>query len=1202
MVVGGALVSLQSLSLSLQKKKKSKSRMGKSARTLSRSNAELGERELFDLIHELSRLLADPQQFPVVVVHGNSSSTAVELYRHLPDAALRAYSADVADDSEDDHHAAAAAEAAANIEASASRTSRSAAVRLVTHESAFYGPQICAERAWYVNVLQLPDHLPHRTDKLDDTSSEGECDAESADAPHLRATVSMEEMRQASAEKYTAHFLRHLNLKYPLSLDDDSSAASACDDERDTNQIDSAAMSNAGRAEKEGSAAAVAAEGDVERRNGGRVHWVVPLWLGGHASDLRNVMSVWHKVFSGNFAHESATLVLFVNVDVVDQDVFKKEWALFSTKPLGDTSTRVLSKNVPEGTAMHWVDFPASTRIAAEVLNAAFAPPLLAKLCVLATEEEAEAESSSNATAPHNTLSRRSSPPQASTDASRKKRRWVRLPCLRCSTASKTRFQFRGALVKDIIHTADKINCKACSKRRRSLQTLRDTLHWRWHFPCSKTFDGPRPSWQWLLPCIVPSAHVSPPVSQAASIRPTTTMGTATATTKRNYSGNDDAGAAPVFPYILVSDEAARKAELQLAVRRNTVNAAALRLLSAAAKVSGTAAGSLPQPRYYAPCVVDGGSPLTVDGCLSDIFVLEFVPSLTTGDDWENWAQWLGRNPPTRETSLLYQERYALSLRLVKVTDDFVAVPLPSRDVTTTLLKTVMALLSLLGRGRGVMSWPLLDPREGCRRPRVAFTMTYEFYKNPLLRHRDAAGTETEAATSTEATAAGGEHYASISGGASFRWKSWRSLRSRDITFAGTLVSVLTRMKAFGWVLVWQEDHRLWPTAVAPPCMIERQPATLSQHLNRGDGGAAAINPASADARRRYVGNVLEAWRREQYQRHKVWYDADPALRDASALWHGCDTAEDAAFAQSLERGLHRPHFPSPFTSLDLWQACMVPEDAGMQLWEGQTVFLDNGKCGTIVAFRPPSAKLLVPWTSHATAAERRRWRGQQQRHAAFLRHYRWRRRLLDHGVFSRPVAAAFTALPPYVTQREQDVFPVVRIESRAHAKAAPGSRLVHVLPTRVDTVAVRYPSVCVVAAQEQEQWFKAHPHTTRPLQPPHDVAYTLTRTRHQHLDSVTVLSLPLSPHRVESCGSFFIAQVIGAASRLPSRSWLSSFEVGAACCGERAVMRLREDWARLHSEGRKRSAMLALAAPWRVQSAHGVPFGFIRWASFRGK
>ena len=108
------------------------------------------------------------------------------------------------------------------------------------------------------------------------------------------------------------------------------------------------------------------------------------------------------------------------------------------------------------------------------------------------------------------------------------------------------------------------------------------------------------------------------------------------------------------------------------------------------------------------------------------------------------------------------------------------------------------------------------------------------------------------------------------------------------------------------------------------------------------------------------------------------------ALREASALWHGCDTAEDAAFAQSLERGLHRPHFPSPFTSLDLWQACMVPEDAGMQLWEGQTVFLDNGKCGTIVAFRPPSAKLLVPWTSHATAAERRRWRGQQQRHAAF--------------------------------------------------------------------------------------------------------------------------------------------------------------------------------------------------------------------------
>jgi hypothetical protein len=127
------------------------------------------------------------------------------------------------------------------------------------------------------------------------------------------------------------------------------------------------------------------------------------------------------------------------------------------------------------------------------------------------------------------------------------------------------------------------------------------------------------PSWRWLLPFPAHNATAPPHFPGGG----------------KKINGNvnfaPDTGA-PVLAYILVCDDAARDAELRQAMQRNVTSAAVLRQLRAAAnanKVSapphGAAAESLPQPRYYAPFVADGGSPITVNGCLSDIFVLEFV-------------------------------------------------------------------------------------------------------------------------------------------------------------------------------------------------------------------------------------------------------------------------------------------------------------------------------------------------------------------------------------------------------------------------------------------------------------------------------------------------------------------------------------------------------------------------------------------------
>jgi hypothetical protein len=46
-------------------------------------------------------------------------------------------------------------------------------------------------------------------------------------------------------------------------------------------------------------------------------------------------------------------------------------------------------------------------------------------------------------------------------------------------------------------------------------------------------------------------------------------------------------------------------------------------------------------------------------------------------------------------------------------------------------------------------------------------------------------------------------------------------------------------------MLVWQEDHRRWPTAVAPPCVMDMEPVAFSQHFCR-DGCTSRTTTVAA--------------------------------------------------------------------------------------------------------------------------------------------------------------------------------------------------------------------------------------------------------------------------------------------------------------------------------------------------------------------
>ncbi|KPI88950.1 hypothetical protein ABL78_1916 [Leptomonas seymouri] len=1184
------------------------------------------------LVGDLSKLLAEPQRYPVILVLGSSSSSAAQLYRLLPIAAFHAYAlhGNSASDAESKEWIKAAGKASAI---------RPSVVRLVTHEAAVHTPKVCAERQAFVDVLHTfcnSGLLPQEDSK--GAGEDREHDVVASRQTSLWTATLAADIREASTQAYTEQFLKQLKNDSFFRVESQETPSPSGE-----NRAGATKSTNAGQASQlvDNEGFATVGNGAIQHMEE-HVHWVVPLWVGVCASDLRKVMGAWRSVFTGRFKYETATLVLFLSPDVAAGWLGNEARADAFPGYSFEEASRVFSTNPFSPCAAYWREFPGASPLSSALQWMARDSPLFHKLC-----EETQVECVSNATKEASALQARRCAPGTVRQRSSQSLPCIRLPCLLCRSQMSSNFSFRWPLLEGILRYARELKTSVyryegcCHDNSKQPQR---TLH-RYSLPIPPSF----PSWRWLLPCRATRAQV-PPLAPLAPPSP--------------YSTAD--AAAPVFPYILVSDAAAQEAELKLAVRRNAVNAATLNCMIAADRVSNVAANRtdgcpLPKPRYYAPFVADGGSPLTVDGCLSDIFVLEFMPGCVKGKELKSWKCWLHNLQPKLNVGKHWMGRYRASLCLIEATEEFMATPLPSRAVTKAFLQAVQGLLSHSGKGRGVMSWPLLDPREGHRHPRVAFAMTYEFFSNPLMRVDSvteggrvaASGVESHPYSSASETCANANTEFPITTFASDRVGSGGPcssspvkyapraalLKSYDFSFAYSLSALLAELKSFGWVLVWQEDHRRWPTAVAPPCMSENSTA-FSHYFKDADQGTAvgsASGEEVATARglsvsskvlRHRVASVLEEWRQDQQRRYNARYDVDPATRScrlgSASPALDCALARDAA-SLSLERGLHSPLFPSQYTSLDVWQASIVPEDAGMYLWEGQTVLLDDGRFGTIVGFRPPSSKLFVPWASQPTEEKRHLWRVQQQRHADFIRFYRWRRRLHDCNPSPcHHLTAAFTSLPSYVTQREQDLYPLVRVSSRAWAgnsgdtsenrhhtcslspppsasAAAPSrDRLVHVLPTRVNAFPVNYPSVCVATAQEQKRWYDLHPHATSPAQLLHDVAWNLTMTSHRHLKQVTLLSLPLSPHRVETSASFFIAQVFNV-SRHPVRCWrlpplitkdLAPRDVCAVEC-------LSEQWARLHGRTRQGKGMFSPRASPFFRSPQGASFGFIRWASF---
>ncbi|KAG5470478.1 hypothetical protein LSCM1_01722 [Leishmania martiniquensis] len=1096
---------------------------------------------------QLAYLLRDPLQFPVVMVTGSSFSACSTLYRALPSAAYMAYVSEATIDQRTAFSPAASAD-----------LPRPSSVRLVPHTSALLGPEVCEKIKSYVNVVGAA------TESVGAAVAKPSLDAEKGADAFLVETKSVllsaeyeEELRQSTSSAFTEQFLSRIEEGWrPRSTQVPHEAATTVQPARRPDApLLPYGVAHDGRLHGGGCGSSISPRDMRQKAWAYDIHWVVPCWHTGSTADLQKAIDSWRSVLSPSRSREVASLLVFINDDVVVNASIFGSWASGTSRAgqllSQDSTTR-------KGLCCASPSSQGCRACAALWRPLALGSQLWAALSSLRAEGNAFAEASSACASSVERTDTET--PARRTDAQRGAAANppppavpVKVPVLHCWNSRNLQGEGRSA-DESICSTTRAVNQLMSAvninhARRRQYKLPRPS--------CLRSVPGPMRKWQWLL-------------QQNGSPYPVPPSG---------------AKVGGALPYMLVGDSEEGRRERRRAVRRNAVDAETLqRLKSGALSAALSPAGGtptsapLPSPRYFTTLVSDAGPLLTSDGCLTDLFVMEFQPALQAAEMTSHHWGCMERGIYL-EKGVPSQSRCRARLELTAAAAQFTAAAIPSVSLTHNFLGCATRFLCSCGRGRSVLAWPLTDPAEGSHCLRVAFTLSYEIHADPrfLLQCLHKVARRADGGQPQMRRPAFGDGSASCTAAvAARRVHSEASLIVE--TMREVIDYILRNMRSLGWVLVWQEDHHRWPTAVAPPHMHPGT-STLPPPSLRGSycPGVKARVAAS-----------LEKWRHEQLRLHRKRYDADVPVGTLSASFSN-ETVEPPRTAGQDAAGA------SLYTSLDVWQAALIPEDAGVYLWEGQTVFLDDGRQGVIVEFRPPPAELFTSAEQHTTAAKRMYWHKCQRRYSDFIRFYRWRQDCCA-AVHRRRVAAAFTGLPHYVRQREMTNFPVVEL---LHLTTSGKRPRVQVLPIRALRTRVAYPRVRIVSVAEQKALHKAQ---DRPM-----LADEELRDEVWHLPSrepggrsasdVTLLRLPLTPFRIETVASLYVSHVMRlSAAPLCSR-------VQKALCGgswgrtsAKPPRRLNTEWACHH-----RSALAkAISGAQRVKAAHHA--GQINWSSLTAR
>ncbi|GET91413.1 hypothetical protein, unknown function [Leishmania tarentolae] len=1033
----------------------------------------------------LSFLLRDPQQFPVVIVMGRSFSAFTALYRVFPIAAYMMYNTD-----------AMLARCTAFVEDDYPDLPCPSSVRLVPHTSALLGPDLCEKSGTYMDVMRAA------AEPLSGADNVGA--AELYGSGSIASAIQDEELRQSITSSFTDQFIASIGDRWGSP-----SVRQSCRETKPMQPVGKLELRL--QNDKFSHHGSIVSHHDTHDPALPRsIHWVVPRCLIDCKVDLRKAMDAWRSVLSRSRPGEVVSLVLFVNVDVVDVT------ALLGCKGCCKSLGSLFLKN-------DVIDPQNLCRASPPPYNcascAAFRWPLRAPsqlrtaLLSLPPEGSSVTESSSGCAGAK----------RGSADGLPWRTRDLEVPIVNCWDKEKSMTnEYEHHDLTRTVNAFQHLFSVVSAKHQVRHRYMRKRCFWH---NVLLRIPNPLQRWQWVLKKDS-SPYPVPPL---------------------------DAGLSRALPYTLVNDAEEKHRQQQRTVRRNAVDAATLQSLHYGDLSAASTANSartrvpFPNPRYFTTLVSDAGALLVRDGCLSDLFVMEFKPALlevTLSSHY--WRLW--HTKTLREITSMPLGGQRAFLELLSAGEKLVSAPMPSASLNLNVLKYATQFLYKSGRGRSVLAWPLTDPAEGYRCLRVAFTLSYEIYTDPRslthLRYAARGSSAMEAETHRLASAAG---MASATAASAAGYGSAQPPLVIE-TLQDVISYILETMRKLGWVLVWQEDHRRWPTAVPPPC--------IHPHINTVPS-AFPLSGGAGPAMQERIAASLERWRQEQLHVNNKRFDADvPAVGLEALSSHEAVESRNAAAVD--------PATATPYTSLDVWQAALIPEDAGVYLWEGQTVFFDDGRAGVIVEFRPPPSELFTPIEDHPTEAKRAYWRVQQEVHADFIRFYRWRLHCFA-AVNPRHATAAFTSLPHYVRAREMTQFPVVELLHRVTNGMRP---LVQVLPRRTSQYHVAYPRVCVVSVAEQKSWYEAQGQPVLAEEEFRDVVWRLSTTDadERAASEVTLLRLPLSPFRIEEASLPFVSRMMELSRHPASRDVQGVLRHSTTTKARQALFQsLNAKWATCH-------------------------------------
>ncbi|CCW62748.1 unnamed protein product [Phytomonas sp. EM1] len=408
----------------------------------------------------------------------------------------------------------------------------------------------------------------------------------------------------------------------------------------------------------------------------------------------------------------------------------------------------------------------------------------------------------------------------------------------------------------------------------------------------------------------------------------------------------------------------------------------------------------LPKMHCYFPLVIHAGECLHRSCCLSDIFVFEFSEDVMPLERIAAELQHiLGVECKTRDYS---------RAKLLKAAEKY----LIFRDsmCSERLVSVVRSYVQLLLPFRLVLSWPMTDPAE--RLPRFGICLSYEMFSGRLFKSLPAVSSAKSA-------------FKRIWIGNTRMDMGPHSEKMDPTTMEHQLRLLIWFLRESGWILIHQEDHRLWDTA----------------HLSRQ---SECVEEAEAVKEETVLQRVLRLTSSDKN----------------TVAVHGIKNRGHYSPLEMKENEMPRRTLlasqDAVYTSLELWQACIVPPSAGLYLWRGLVVSTSRGRFGIVVDFKPiPSQQLERTFTPpHSLKSFFRWYRSQCQRSAQsgdieFV-YPRWK-----------------PALPPYLEKMEMRLWPVVYFPTENTFEL--------VLPTMKRLYFIRYPTVCFVSAAQESKLFRKH-------------------------------------------------------------------------------------------------------------------------------